>query len=225
MNPAMRVAASAGSVGRWTYDAGMSAYGLTGSALAVAEPLDPTGVLSDDLRYSVLDGPGIAADLDALSFVPGVWTGAGNAELGHPAGSIAKPADLDALLAARGGFEILQAFTEEFSNWLAEPAWRAADAVIRKVPGPSAEERLEGVQRWMLAMTADLCVTAIIPELIGPDCWTGGEPHWDHALYVSAAFVHAARKCDPAAPEGIQHRHTIVVGTIYCGGAHDAAAS
>jgi hypothetical protein len=218
---AMCVAASLGTVGRRTYDARMSAHGLAGTALADAAPLDPTGVVSDDLRYRVLDGPGIAAELDALSFVPGVWTGAGNAELGHPAGCITKAADLDALLAAAGGFEILQAFTEEFSNWLAEPAWRAADAAIRHVPGPSPEERLEGVQRWMLAMTADLGVTASIPELIGPECWTGGEPHWDHALYVTAAFVHAARKCFPDAPEGIQHRHTIVVGTIFCGGAHD----
>ena len=62
-------------------------------------------------------------------------------------------------------------------------------------------------------------------RLVGPDDWPGGEPHWDDVRYVTAAYLHAARKCFPDAPAGIMHRRTVVMGMIFGGGARGVPAA
>ena len=125
--------------------------------------------------------PGYAARLAARSDAPAVWSGLGNAAYGFGPGNVADPAALDTLLAVHGGFDLLLTFNAEFSALL------DAAAAARLLPGYDPGSDLEPAQLWLWALVADFGVSAAIPDLDWSGL-SGGEPHWDHAQYVTAAF-------------------------------------
>ena len=137
-----------------------------------------------------------------------MWSGRGNEVYGFEFGSLVDPADLDDLLDTFSGFDVLQTFTPEFSA-------RLEDADRARWQRGAGQEAKDGAARlWLGALVGDYGLAAVVPVLDWPP-FAGGAPHWDHARYVSAAFIHPAWACVPDGPE-VLHRHTVIAGTVVC---------
>jgi hypothetical protein len=140
-----------------------------------------------------------ASRLAAKGPLAGVWNGAGSEALGL-SGTVENTPMLDAMLAARGGADVVMAVDAALSREMAEAARFAADLRARG----RARDAMDGELMVIDALAAEA-------EGADPRLMTRTLLGWPEADYVAASYIHQVARCFPGADPDLLHTHTLIV--------------